>query len=255
MDEVLGWGALLLLVFLIIKIVQFVHWAQHHLVLFGLGATIVAALTAVILNWRHRRRIAKEQLERQEQELREQQREAERRRRNVQRAEEDKRVSISIGIREIDSWLSQGLSTHEIGRRFEERMAVHFRLRGATVQLTSRSGDGGCDLIIQWPDGRSGIAQCKCFNPIYKVGVDAGRDAHASKDMRKADYAMVITNSHLNKQATSEAKLLGLEVWDREKLIQEFDKINKDILGEKSAEMALSQEREGLIVRISSRGF
>lgn len=210
MEEIAGPLFLLLFILFVIEVVKFFHWVHNHLFVTGVVSLGISGLALLYLKWRHNRRLINEERERFQAEQQESHREEERRKRNALRAEQEKQIALSVGIKEIDAWHSKGLSTHEIGRRFEERMAVHFKLLGAKVNLTKRSGDGGGDLIITWPGGRIGVAQCKCFNPrTNKVGVDAARDALTSMVLNKAHYAMVITNSHLNRrQALPEAKQL-----------------------------------------------
>ncbi len=73
--------------------------------------------------------------------------------------------------------------------------------------------------------------------------------------MNIANYTMVITNSDLNRQASAEANLLRVEVWDRERLIKEFNNLNKDIHGERHAEMAVALEHcTGPVIKITSQG-
>jgi HJR/Mrr/RecB family endonuclease len=64
--------------------------------------------------------------------------------------------------------------------------------------------------------------QCKRWKQIVRV--EAIREAHTAKDIYKTKRAMVITNSYFTDDAIKLAEKLHIELWDRNRLIQEIMK-------------------------------
>lgn len=143
---------------------------------------------------------------------------------------EDINQALDVGINTIDSWHKQGLSSKEIGDRFEKRMAAHFRLDNYKVQEIGGSGDGGVDLILSSEIGRKIIVQCKCYNHKQKVGPGDVSRTLSAIHLRKADEGWLITDSTLTPQAKEEAKQLGILFWERNKLIVELDRKRNEVL-------------------------
>jgi restriction system protein len=109
------------------------------------------------------------------------------------------------------------------GEQFERRVALALEAQGAHIER-GRGGqrDGGADVIATMPDGTRIVIQCKRFSS--PVGWSAVMEAHAARTLVKADRAVVVTNNFLNAYAMQRAAELGVEVWDRNYLINLFAK-------------------------------
>jgi restriction system protein len=114
------------------------------------------------------------------------------------------------GISEIDAM---------DGLLFEKRMALLFRGLGYSVEQTRARGDYGADLVIEMGGARA-VVQAKRWTK--SVGVKAVQEAVAAKAMYRCSEAMVVTNSHFTPQARTLASANEVELWDRERLVEEL---------------------------------
>lgn len=114
------------------------------------------------------------------------------------------------GIAEID-----GMS----GLKFEEYLSTLFRRLGYSVELTSRHGDYGADLVVT-RDKRRTAVQAKRWNK--KVGVKAVQEAVASKGMYGCDSALVVANRDFTQQAQRLARANKVELWGRAMLVEKL---------------------------------
>lgn len=104
------------------------------------------------------------------------------------------------------------------GQEFEEFCANILKRNGFwNVRVTKASGDHGVDILAD-KDGRKYAIQCKCYS--NNVGNKAVQEAYSGKTIYKADIAVVLTNSYFTNQAIEDAKTLGVELWDRNKLLK-----------------------------------
>lgn len=103
------------------------------------------------------------------------------------------------------------------GKEFEIFLLGRFRLQGYKSRLTAEVGDYGTDLILE-KDGRRIAAQVKRWKRT--VGVEAVQQIAAGMKHYNADEGMVITNSHFTANARTLAKSNGVELWDKERLIE-----------------------------------
>lgn len=102
------------------------------------------------------------------------------------------------------------------GHEFERFCAsVLRRNRFFNVEVTQGSGDHGIDILAE-RDGITYAIQCKCYSS--NIGNAAVQQAHTGKSIYKKDIAVVLTNRYFTKQAIEEAKVLGVKLWDRNKL-------------------------------------
>jgi restriction system protein len=118
------------------------------------------------------------------------------------RAYQLRRLSKS-GIAEIDQMS---------GHRFEEFLGTLFRRLGYRVELTSRHGDYGADLVVTKGKQRTAV-QAKRWSK--KVGVKAVQEAVASKGMYACDAALVVANREFTQQAQKLARANKVELWGR----------------------------------------
>lgn len=92
------------------------------------------------------------------------------------------------------------------------------------VEVTKGSGDHGIDILAEKDDITYAI-QCKCYSG--NVGNDAIQQALAGKKFYKRDIAVVLTNQYFTQQAQEEAAVFGVKLWDRDKLDELIQNINK----------------------------
>jgi HJR/Mrr/RecB family endonuclease len=104
------------------------------------------------------------------------------------------------------------------GRDFEDVVARLLRQDGYDVELTEYY-DRGADLIAT-KDGVRWAIQVKRWNgPVRE---DAVHKVFSAQTIYECDRARVVTNSSFTKRATSTAKQLGVEMWDRARLVREI---------------------------------
>lgn len=109
------------------------------------------------------------------------------------------------------------------GIEFERYLQAHFRHMGYYVQLTPPQNDFGVDLVLS--KGRDRIAvQAKRYNHEhgYKVTYRAVQEVAAGKAYYHCNKGIVITNSFFTASAKKLAGCNHIELWDRTRLIQEF---------------------------------
>ncbi len=111
---------------------------------------------------------------------------------------------------------------------FEKACARLLKARGMSVihQAAQRDGDGGVDLFATDSDGTSWVVQCKCWALHRAVGPDVVRELvgtieRVDRGGAAKSKGMIITTSTLTKGASEEARDLGFEVIDGEKLAEE----------------------------------
>lgn len=127
---------------------------------------------------------------------------------------EQRRLSAS-GIAEIDRM--DGLT-------FEKYLENLFTRLGYRVERTRYIGDYGADLITR-KDGVRTVIQAKRYKS--KVGVKAIQEAVAAKGYYDCAAAMVVTNSTYNKQAEELARVNGVILWDRDRLVEALLSVQK----------------------------
>lgn len=96
-----------------------------------------------------------------------------------------------------------------------------------SVETTSISGDHGVDIMAKWK-GKKIVIQCKRYS--NNIGNKAVQEIFTGKTMYGADISVVLTNQYFTKSAIETAQKTGVLLWDRDKLnelINNMDK-NKD---------------------------
>lgn len=105
------------------------------------------------------------------------------------------------------------------GKQFEEYLAVQFRKKGYRVSLTPDTNDYGADLVMT--KGRKKyVVQAKRYKG--KIGNSAVQEIVAAKAYYNAKHAMVVTNSFYSYNARELARVNDVELWDRNRLCEEF---------------------------------
>ena len=93
----------------------------------------------------------------------------------------------------------------------------------SSVEVTLGSGDHGIDILAE-KDGITYAIQCKCHSK--DIGNPAVQQAHTGKSIYKKDIAVVLTNRDFTTQAKEEAEMLGVKLWNREKLLSLINTTN-----------------------------
>lgn len=122
----------------------------------------------------------------------------------------------SININDID----------ELGGiEFESFLRRVFLADGYKVEKTPATGDSGVDLILD-KDGEKVAVQAKRYDKSNTVPNKAVQEIYSGKDIYNCQKAMVITTSYFSKQAIRDAQKLGVELWDRGKLLTKINELN-----------------------------
>ncbi len=93
------------------------------------------------------------------------------------------------------------------------------------VDVTQGSGDHGIDILAE-KDNISYAIQCKRYSS--NIGNSAVQQAHTGKSLYHKDIAVVLTNQYFTAQAKEEADVLGVKLWDRDKLKEMIKNINQE---------------------------
>ncbi|KAB2328985.1 restriction endonuclease [Cytobacillus depressus] len=110
------------------------------------------------------------------------------------------------------------------GFKFEQYVAdLLWKIGFKNVKVTKKSGDGGVDILAISPRGEKTAIQCKRLKS--KVGNSAIQEIFLGKKLNKCKIGMVITNSYFTKPAFDAAVKSGIELWDRDRLIEQMNKL------------------------------
>lgn len=119
------------------------------------------------------------------------------------------------------------------GFDFEEFIAKLFSKLGyQNIKLTKKTGDQGVDLFVESTHKGKIAVQCKRHATNNKVGNSAIQEVYTAKDFFKCSHGMVVTTSHFTQPAKDLANQLGIELWDRERLISEINSIQDSMTWE-----------------------
>jgi restriction system protein len=122
--------------------------------------------------------------------------------------------------RQRSAWPPLQLDVDEMsGEQFEDVLAHLFELQGYTVELTPKFGDYGADLVLTAGSERT-LVQAKCWS--RQVGVKAVQEAAAGRPYWRCERALVVTSNFFGKEAKALAASNAVELWDRERLIDQL---------------------------------
>jgi HJR/Mrr/RecB family endonuclease len=110
------------------------------------------------------------------------------------------------------------------GYDFECYLERMFKKLSYNVKETKKSGDFGADLIIS-KQSKKTVIQAKRYSK--KVGIKAVQETISAIPYYNADKGIVVTNNYFTNAAKELAKKTGIELWDREKLINITSNLNK----------------------------
>ena len=109
------------------------------------------------------------------------------------------------------------------GVEFEVFLARFFERCGCLVEITPKSHDKGTDLIIQLHGVRT-VVQAKRRKKA--IGIRAIQEVHAARRYYTADKALVVISSKFSTSAKDAAEKLDVELWNRQRLMQELRRHN-----------------------------
>ncbi|TEB15146.1 Restriction endonuclease [Pelotomaculum sp. FP] len=113
------------------------------------------------------------------------------------------------------------------GEMFEIWLGHQFSKAGYDVKHTRYQKDHGADLIITAPGGVKIAVQAKKLSKRKdRVGAKVLGEVLRGKEYYDCDQSMVVTNQGYTEQARNEASRFGIELIDREKLIEFVRRIN-----------------------------
>ena len=134
------------------------------------------------------------------------------------------------------------------GFDFERYTAKLLEYNGyKNVQVTQASGDYGAD-VIGYKNGYRYVFQCKCYSS--NLGVKAVQEIYSAKQHYNADIAVVLIKTSFSKNAKILAEETGVQLWDRNNLINLIKVSIKNKKGTQSDQSQLKQESP-----ITSRQF
>lgn len=117
---------------------------------------------------------------------------------------------LESGIEDID---------HMSGEQFEKYLMYYFNQHGYKSELTAKSHDYGADLILK-KNNEKIIVQAKRYN--RKVGIKAVQEAIGALSYYSASKGIVVTNSLFTNSAIALAKKSGIDLLDRNSIINNF---------------------------------
>lgn len=104
------------------------------------------------------------------------------------------------------------------GTQFEEYLTVFFENLGYEVQEIGGKGDKGADRILTDPrSGQRICVQAKCWSK--NVTFEAVQQVFTAKTLYHCQEAWIITNRGFTKQVRQTASKLNIDLWDRDRLI------------------------------------
>jgi len=166
-------------------------------------------------------------------------------------------ITCLIRKKRIEQALETDSYDKMTGEEFEEFCADILRGNGYTnVEVTKASGDHGIDVLAS-KDGLRYAIQCKRYSK--PVGNKAVQEAYSGKAIYKADVAVVMSNMDFTSQAIDDARKLGVELWDRNKIYSLQKRgnvvIEESIAPDNASEDLVCPKCGGnLVIRTAKRG-
>lgn len=119
------------------------------------------------------------------------------------------------------------------GFEFERYLRAHFKRKGYKVELTPPKQDFGVDLILIRGSDRIAV-QAKRYNHEmgYKVNYRAVQEVAAGKAYYNCNKGIVVTNSFFTTSARQLAEVNDIDLWDRKRMIMEFQARNAPPISE-----------------------
>lgn len=106
------------------------------------------------------------------------------------------------------------------GFEFEQLLVLNFNKIGLSTFMTPQTRDFGCDIIVTTKHDTRIAVQCKRFKS--KVNLKAVQEVIGAIKHYQCDFGIVITNSTYFDSAIQLAKNNGIELWDKDSLVEFF---------------------------------
>lgn len=128
------------------------------------------------------------------------------------------------------------------GFEFERYLMAHFKKLGYKVELTPPKQDYGVDLVLVRGKDRIAV-QAKRYNYEngYKVNYKAVQEVAAGKAYYNCNKGIVVTNSFFTNSAKELAQVNQIDLWDRKRMIMEFQAKNAPSIVEYKKEYCLQR--------------
>ncbi|MDO5084207.1 MAG: restriction endonuclease [Arachnia propionica] len=107
--------------------------------------------------------------------------------------------------------------------RFEQFCAELYRELGHRVEVTPPIADGGFDLRMFGPGGKT-LVECKCFHPAQSVGRPVLQKLFGAGAVEGADRLLVVTTATFSKEALAYAEAVGMDLVDGDALVTLCDR-------------------------------
>jgi len=132
-----------------------------------------------------------------------------------------KKMKLDQFERFLKTGRKQPLLDRMTGTEFVNFLADFFDNKGYHVRKNPPTHDFGADLIVA-RFGETFAVQAKCRKQT--VGIKAVQEAHGARDYYRTRRAMVISVGGFTNHAVKIANRLGVELWDRKRLLDEIKK-------------------------------
>lgn len=102
--------------------------------------------------------------------------------------------------------------------QFEDFTASLFRELGYRAEVTPKTNDGGFDIAMVDPQGRSCIVECKCYAPTHTIGRPYLQKLVGANETQRAQRLIFVTTSSFSSEAIAYAREAQVELIDGERL-------------------------------------
>lgn len=138
-------------------------------------------------------------------------------------------------------------------REFEKFIKWFFEQRVIKVELSKISGDSAVDLVVH-KEGIKIAVKARRYDLARRVGISSIRDAVIGKTTYECEKSMVITNSYFTPRAVEEAKVLEVQLWDRDKIQEELSLLDQQRQNNSDVQSPKNNVAKKKVSQISSEG-
>ena len=132
-----------------------------------------------------------------------------------------KKMKLEQFERFLKTGRKQPLLDKMTGVEFVNYLADFFERTGYFVKKNPSTHDYGADLLIR-RSGKTIAIQAKCRKQPARIS--AVQEVHGGKDYYYAQKAVVISLGGFTKSAVNLANRLGVELWNRQRLLDEINR-------------------------------
>ncbi len=130
-----------------------------------------------------------------------------------------------LELQQFERMLKRSRGKHSLdkmtGIEFESYLSTLFSEKGCVIEKTPDTRDFGADLVLE-RFGQKTVVQAKRTKAA--VGIKAIQEISSARSWYNAERAIVITSSTFTKPAKDLANRVGVELWDRKRLLDEISK-------------------------------